>query len=89
MVFRELSERRLIDRFSRADAMRAAVFRNDGYEFGLFEGVEGGFAVVAGFEGVGEEELIVAEGGGGGEGFDEEPGLFGGPVAGGTVDVED
>lgn len=50
----------------------------------MFEGLQGGFAV--GFEDVGEEELVVAEGVGSGEGFDEEPGLRRGPVAGGGVE---
>lgn len=74
----------------------------DGDEFGLLEGAEGGFGVGVGggvcFEGVGEEEFVVAEGAVGGEGADEEPGLLRGPgVAGGgggggggaVVEVED
>lgn len=68
--------------------MRSAVCGDDGDEFGLFEGLENGFAV--GLEGVGEEDFVVADLGGGGEGFDEFPGLGGGPGApGGAVDVED
>lgn len=44
----------------------------------------------AGFVGIGEEEFVVADGGGGcGEGFDEEPGLFWGPGPCGAVGVEE
>ena len=92
VIRRQLSERGRVDGFAWFDARGAAVGGDDGDHFGLFEGLEGGFAVV-GFEDVGEEELVVAEGGlavrGGGERFHEEPSLGWGPFAGwrGVEDV--
>ena len=81
----QLAERGRVDGFARFDAGGAAVGGDDGDHFGLFEGLEGGFAV--GFEDVGEEEFVVAEGVGEGEEFDEEPGLLARPLA--WVGVED
>lgn len=84
-IFRKLAKRRRIDGFAGLDGRGTAVGGDDGDHFGLFEGLEGGFAG-GGFEDVGEEELVVAEGVGVGEGFDEEPGLLGGPLAGAAVE---
>lgn len=87
-VVDEALEGGLVDGFARFDGVRAAGGGGeDGDELGLFERVQDG--VARGFEGVGEEELVVAEGGVGGEGFDEEPGLGGGPGVGGWGEVED
>lgn len=91
MVRRQQLERGGVDRFAGLDAVGPAVGGDDGDEFGLLERLQRGFAAGGGrggFVGVGEEGLVVAEGGGGGEGFDEQPGLGGGPGAGGG-DVED
>ena len=71
--------------------MRTTVRGDDGDEFGLLEGLQRLLAAGgrgAGFERVGEEELVVAKGVGGGKRFDEEPGLSGRPGAGGG-DVKD
>jgi len=84
---RQQAEGGLVDGLAGPDGVRAAVAGDDGDEFGLLEGLQRGFA--AGFVHVGEEELVVAEEVGGGEVFDEEPGLLGAPFALGAVDVED
>lgn len=76
------------DRAAGFDAAGSTVGRYDGDEFGLFEGLESGFAV-AGFESVGEEELVVSDAGIVGEGFDDEPGLFGRPAPITPVGVKD
>ena len=54
----------------------------------LEDGITGG-AGRGRFEDIGEEELVVAERGRGGEGFDEEPGLGGRPGVSGGGEVED
>lgn len=69
------------------DAAGSAVEWCDGDEFGLFESLEGCFAVTW-FESVGEEELIVSNAGIFSEKFDDEPGLFRCPGTIAAVGVE-
>ena len=73
-----------VHRLARLDGVRSAVDGDDGDEFCLLEGLERG--VVAGFEEVGKEDGVVADGVGGREGFDEMPSLGGGPGARGVVE---
>lgn len=67
--------------------MRTAVAAEDGDEFCLLESLKDRLS--ARFVGVAEKELVVPEGGVGGEGLDENPGLLWRPFSGGAVDVED
>ena len=87
VVVRQQAEGSLVDGFAGPDGVRAAVAGDDGDEFGLLESLQRGFA--AGLVDVGEEDLVVAQDVGGGEGFDQEPGLLGTPFALALVDVED
>ena len=64
----------MVDWFARLDGIGTTVGGKYCDEFGLFESLEDGVARCTrgrGFDGVGEEKLVVTERGVGGKGFDE------------------